>query len=160
MRIDWRALFGPVMTATTSLAAIVADHSLLAVPNPAPLQVCIVAIAAALSGVGPGLISAVIAVATTAVFLLHHGPIPGLDGAKLIRLTLLAATASTTAIVTGMLSVPLTPWPTCTSPMAVATAQRSASSTLSLPSNIFTLPIKSATKRLAGCSYTSSGEPT
>jgi PAS domain-containing protein len=103
MRIDWRALFGPVMTATTSLAAIVADHSLVAVPNPAPLQVCIVAIAAALSGVGPGLVSAVIAVATTAVFLLHHGNATGLDSAKLIRLLLLAITASGTAVVTGML---------------------------------------------------------
>ena len=102
MRIDWRALFGPVMTAATSLAAIVADQS-FTVPNPAPLQVCIVGIAAALSGVGPGLVSAVIAVATTSVFLLHHGHATGLDSANLARLLLLAVTAAGTAVVTGML---------------------------------------------------------
>ncbi|HEY4203832.1 MAG TPA: PAS-domain containing protein [Xanthobacteraceae bacterium] len=104
MRIDWRALFGPVMTAATSLAAIVADQTFTSVPNPAPLQVCIVAIAAALSGIGPGLVSTIIAVATTSVFLLHHhGHTGGLDPANVTRLALLAITASGTAVVTGML---------------------------------------------------------
>ncbi len=103
MRIDWRALFGPITTATTSLAAIVADHSIAAVPNPAPLQVCIVAIAAALSGVVPGLVSAVIAIATTALFLLHHRDAGGLDFAMLMDLALLAVAAVITAAATGAL---------------------------------------------------------
>ncbi len=103
MRIDWRALFGPVMTATTSLAAIIIDHNVVALPNPAPLQVCLVAITAALSGVGSGLVSAVIAVAGTALFLLHHGHPAGPDLARLVRVALLAITASGTALVTGVL---------------------------------------------------------
>ena len=103
MRIDWRALFGPVLTAATSLAAIVADQYLASVPPPGPLQVCIVAIAAALSGIGSSLVSAVIAVATMALFLQHHHAPGGTDAAVLIRLGLLAATATMTAVVTGLL---------------------------------------------------------
>lgn len=103
MRIDWRALFGPVMTAATSLAAIVADQHLASVPTPAPLQVCIVAIAAALSGIGSGLVSAVIAVATMALFLMHHRVPNGFDAALVMQLGLLAATAVLTAIATGLL---------------------------------------------------------
>jgi PAS domain-containing protein len=103
MRVDWRTIFGPALTALVSLIAIAADNSFMAVPNPAPLQVCIVAIAAALSGVAPGLVSAVIAAATTAVFLKHHDASSGADITNLVRLGLLAATTCITAVVTGML---------------------------------------------------------
>src|SRR3984885_10832840 len=40
---DWRAIFGPALTVATALIALAADHLLSAVPNPAPLFVCIVA---------------------------------------------------------------------------------------------------------------------
>lgn len=103
MRTDWRAVIGPVLTAATSLAAIVANQIFGNIPNPAPLQVCIVAMAAALAGVGSGLISAVIAVATTALFLLHHGNGAELDYPKLLRLAVLAVAAASAAMVTGLL---------------------------------------------------------
>ena len=50
MTFDWRAIFGPALTAVTALIALAVDHLLLAVPNPAPLFVCIVALAGSLSG--------------------------------------------------------------------------------------------------------------
>ena len=50
MPFDWRALSGPVLTAATALIAFLVDRTLVAVPNPAPLFVCIVAFAASLSG--------------------------------------------------------------------------------------------------------------
>ena len=103
MRTDWRAISGPVLTAATSLAAIAADQTFGNIPNPAPLQVCIVAMAAALAGVGPGLISAVIAVATMAVFIQHRGHGAEFDYPALLRLALLAITAAGTAVVTGLL---------------------------------------------------------
>ncbi|MBN8985425.1 MAG: PAS-domain containing protein [Rhizobiales bacterium] len=103
MRTEWRAISGPVLITAISLAAIAADHAYGRVPNPAPLQVCIVAMAAALAGIGSGLVSAVIAVATNALFMRHHGPGAVFDVPELLRLGLLATTASATAVVTGLL---------------------------------------------------------
>ena len=50
MQIDWRAISGPALTAATALMALAADRLLFATPNPAPLFVCIVALAGSLSG--------------------------------------------------------------------------------------------------------------
>ena len=69
MQFDWRAISGPALTAATALIALVVDHTLIAVPNPAPLFVCIVAFAGSLSGLASGMASAVIAVAASALFL-------------------------------------------------------------------------------------------
>ena len=62
MQTEWRAISGPVLITVVSLAALAADQAYSGFPNPAPLQVCIVAVAAALAGLGSGLVSAVIAV--------------------------------------------------------------------------------------------------
>jgi PAS domain-containing protein len=103
MQFDWRAISGPALTAATALIAIVLDRLVIAVPNPAPLLVCIVALAAALSGLTSGMISAAIAVASCALFFLNHRAAPGYDAADLVRLTMLAATAVATAAITGLL---------------------------------------------------------
>ncbi|OKO75689.1 PAS-domain containing protein [Bradyrhizobium sp. NAS96.2] len=103
MRFDWRAISGPALTAIIALAAFLIDRLVVTVPNPAPLFVCIVALASSISGITSGLISAVIAVAASALFFLDHRALPGYDTADLARMLLLAATAAGTAFITGML---------------------------------------------------------
>lgn len=103
MQFDWRAISGPALTAAVALIAILADRNLVAVPNPAPLFVCIVAFAGSLSGLGSGLSSAAIAIVASALFFLNHRTAPGYDSADLVRLAMLAVTAGGTAGITGML---------------------------------------------------------
>ena len=103
MQFDWRATSGPALTAATALIAIVVDRHLIAVPNPAPLFVCIVAFAGSLSGVGSSMITAAIAVAASALFFFDHRATPGYDSADLVRLLMLAVTAAGTAAITGLL---------------------------------------------------------
>jgi PAS domain-containing protein len=103
MQIDWRAICGPALATATALIAIAADRTLVTVPNPAPLFVCIVALAASLSGLASGLISAAIAVTSSALFFLNHRAMPGYDTSDLVRLGLLALTAAATAFITGLL---------------------------------------------------------
>jgi PAS domain-containing protein len=104
MQFDWRAISGPALTTATALAAILVDrHHFMTVPNPAPLFVCIVAFAGSLSGLTSAMISAVIAVAASALFFLNHRATPGYDGADLIRLSMLAMTVVGTAAITGLL---------------------------------------------------------
>ena len=69
MQFDWRAISGPALTAATALIAILVDRLLVAIPNPAPLFVCIVAFAGSLSGLASGMISAAIAVACSRAVL-------------------------------------------------------------------------------------------
>ena len=66
-------------------------------------MVCIVAFAASLSGLTSGMITAAIAVASSALFFLHHHAASGYDPADLVRLAMLAATAAGTAAITGLL---------------------------------------------------------
>ena len=75
----------------------------LRVPNPAPLFVCIVALASSVSGLASGLTSAAIAVVSSALFFLNHRAMPGYDASDLMRMLLLAATAVGTAVITGLL---------------------------------------------------------
>jgi PAS domain-containing protein len=103
MQFDWRAISGPALTTATALIAILADRTLIAVPNPAPLFVCIVAFAASLSGLASGMASAAIAVVASALFFLDHRATPGYDSADLVRLAMLAMTAAATAGITGLL---------------------------------------------------------
>src|SRR6266481_4280906 len=103
MRFDWRAISGPALAITTALIAFFVDRYFIAVPNPAPLFVCIVAFAACLSGLTSGLTSAVIAVASSALFFLNHRATPGYDTADLVRLAMLSVTAAGTAAITGLL---------------------------------------------------------
>lgn len=103
MQFDWRALSGPLLTAAMAFVAFLVDRTLVAVPNPAPLFVCIVAFAASLSGTASGLASAAIAVVASAFFFLNHRAAPGYDMSDLARMALLAITAAGTAIITGHL---------------------------------------------------------
>jgi PAS domain-containing protein len=108
MQIDWRAISGPALTTITALIAVLADRHFMAVPNPAPLFVCIVALAGSLSGLASGMVSAAIAVIASALFFLNHRATPGYDAADLVRLLMLAITAAGTAIITGLLRKKLT----------------------------------------------------
>jgi PAS domain-containing protein len=108
MRFDWRAICGPALTTATALIAISVDRYFLAVPDPAPLFVCIVAFAASRSGLASGMISAAIAVAASALFLLNHRATSGHDLTDLVRLAMLAITATGTAVITGLLRKKLT----------------------------------------------------
>jgi PAS domain-containing protein len=103
MQFDWRGICGPALTATTAVIAIVVDRLFIAVPNPAPLFVCIVAFAASLSGLASGMASAGIAVISSALFFLNHRAAPGYNTGDLVRLAMLALTAAGTAGITGLL---------------------------------------------------------
>ncbi|WP_426440184.1 PAS-domain containing protein [Bradyrhizobium genosp. P] len=103
MRFDWRTISGPALTAAAALTAFLVDRYVIAMPNPAPLFVCIVALAASASGITSGLISAVIAVASSALFFLDHRAMPGYDASDVSRMLMLAATAAGTALITGLL---------------------------------------------------------
>lgn len=103
MQFDWRAISGPALTTAAAMIAILVDRQLVAVPNPAPLFVCIVAFAGSLSGLGSGMASAAIAVAASALFFLNHRAAPGYDAADLVRLSMLAVTAAGTAFIAGLL---------------------------------------------------------
>ena len=83
MQFDWRAISGPALTTATALIAFLVDRHLVAVPNPAPLFVCIVAFAAALSGFASGMLSAAIAIVSSALFLFNHRAAPGYDASDI-----------------------------------------------------------------------------
>jgi PAS domain-containing protein len=103
MQVDWRAICGPALATATALIAIAVDRTLFSVPNPAPLFVCIVAFAGSLSGLASGMVSAAIAVTSSALFFLNHRATPGYDISDLVRLVMLALTAAGTAVITGLL---------------------------------------------------------
>src|SRR5712671_6931940 len=108
MRFDWRPNCGPALTTAAALIAISVDRYFLAVADPAPLFICIVAFAASLSGLASGMISAAIAVVASALFFLNHRATPGHDLTDLVRLAMLAITATGTAVITGLLRKQLT----------------------------------------------------
>lgn len=103
MQLNWRTISGPTLTTATALLAFLVDRQLFPIPNPAPLFVCIVALAASVSGILSGLASAVIAVTASALFFLSHRAAPGYDPSDLARMLLLAAAAGGTALITGLL---------------------------------------------------------
>jgi PAS domain-containing protein len=103
MQFDWRAISGPALTVMTAMIAILVDHHLVAVPNPAAFFICIVAFAASLSGLASGMASAAIAVICAALFFLNHRGAPGYETSDLVRLSMLAVTAIATAGITGLL---------------------------------------------------------
>ena len=51
MQFDWRTLLGPALTTAVALLAFFVDRHFVTVPNPAPLFVCIVALASSISGI-------------------------------------------------------------------------------------------------------------
>lgn len=100
MRFGWRAISGPVLTAAIALLAIVLDRA-VSLPSPAPLFVCVVALAGALSGFASAMTSAAIAVIGAALFFLGHRAMPFHTAADLVGL--LAVTAFGTAGITGLM---------------------------------------------------------
>ena len=86
MQSDWRAISGPALTTATALIAIVVDRHVVAMPNPAPLFVCIVAFASSIHGIRSGLSCAVIAVVSSALFFLNHRAVPGYDLSDIARM--------------------------------------------------------------------------
>ncbi|MGY8667344.1 PAS-domain containing protein [Bradyrhizobium sp. UFLA05-109] len=102
MRLGWRTISGPALTAATALLALLLDRY-LPVPSPAPLFVCIVAFAGSLSGFASAMASASVAVIGTALFFLNHKAVPGYATTDLVRLGLLAITAAATAGITGLM---------------------------------------------------------
>ena len=54
MQLNWRAISGPALTTATALLAFLVDRHFFPIPNPAPLLVCIVALAASVSGIASG----------------------------------------------------------------------------------------------------------
>jgi PAS domain-containing protein len=103
MQFDWRAISGPALTTATALTAFLVDRLVIAIPDPAPLFVCIVAFASSVSGIASGIVSAVIAVVSSALFFLDHRTLPGYDMSDLARMMMLAATAAGTAVITSLL---------------------------------------------------------
>jgi PAS domain-containing protein len=102
MQFDWRATFGPALTVITAAIALVTDHLLLTLSNPAPLFVCIVALAGSLSGLRSSLISAALALACSALIFSARG-VPLDSSSDLTRLGLLALAVVGTAVLTGLL---------------------------------------------------------
>ncbi|MCK1745665.1 PAS-domain containing protein [Bradyrhizobium sp. 139] len=102
MPFGWRAISGPVLTAAIALLAILLGNY-VSVPSPAPLLVCIVALAGALSGFASANTSAAIGVIGAALFFLNHRGGPFYATADLVRLGLLAMTAAGTAAITGLM---------------------------------------------------------
>jgi PAS domain-containing protein len=103
MQLDWRATFGPALTVATAFTALATDHLLLVVPNPAPLFVCIVALAGSLSGLRSSLTSAALALASsTLIFAVRGAPI-GVTASDLARFAMLGVAVVGTAILTGLL---------------------------------------------------------
>jgi PAS domain-containing protein len=103
MQFDWRTFLGPALTTAVALLAFFVDRHFVTVPNPAPLFVCIVALASSISGIASGLISAAIAVIFSALFFINHRAAPGYDAHDVARMLLLALTAGGTAAITGLL---------------------------------------------------------
>ena len=102
MQLDWRAIVGPALAAATALTVLAIDHLPFAVPNPAPLFVCIVALAGSLSGLRSSLASAALALVASALIFFVRG-MPFYNASDLARLSMLAAAAFGTAAVTGLL---------------------------------------------------------
>ena len=105
MRLGWRAISGPVLTAATLLLTVLFDRVVptLPTPSPGPLLVCLVALAGALSGLASALVTAAIAVIGTALIFLHQHDVSSHGSADLVRLGLLAITAAGTACITGLM---------------------------------------------------------
>jgi PAS domain-containing protein len=103
MQLDWRAISGPALTAATAVITLAVDHLLIAVSNPAPLFVCIVALAGSLSGLRSSLISAALALAFSAlIFLIRGTPVYAITS-DLARFAMLAVAVVGTAVITGLL---------------------------------------------------------
>ncbi|GGI24958.1 PAS domain-containing protein [Bradyrhizobium guangdongense] len=102
MRFGWRAISGPVLTAAIALLAILLDRHAPAL-SLAPLFVCAVALAGSISGFASALGSTAIAMIGATLLTLGHRTAPGIAGADLAQLGLLALTTVGAAAITGLM---------------------------------------------------------
>ncbi|WP_025032209.1 PAS-domain containing protein [Bradyrhizobium sp. DOA9] len=102
MRLGWRAISGPALTAGILLLAMLLDR-LVPTSPPAPLFVGIVALAGALAGLASAATTATVAVIGAALFFLSRHGVSGLGAADLVQLGLLAGTAFGTVGITGLM---------------------------------------------------------
>jgi PAS domain-containing protein len=103
MRFDWRMICGPALTTLVAIVSIFVDRHVFAIPNPAALYVCIVALSASLSGTRSGLISTALATLASALFLAGHRSAPGITFPILLHLLLLALTNAAAAAIAGLM---------------------------------------------------------
>jgi PAS domain-containing protein len=103
MQFDWRSMSGPALAAATALLTIVVDRHLKGVTYPAPLFVCIVALAGSLGGLSSAATSGTIAIGCSALFFFNRHAPPGFDDADLVQLAMLSIAVGTTAALTGLL---------------------------------------------------------
>jgi PAS domain-containing protein len=103
MHLDWRTLSGPALTAATAVIALVTNHLLHTILNPAPLFVCIVALAGSLSGLRSSLVSAALAFVFAALIFSTRGVPLGSSAPDVARLSMLALAVICTAVITGLL---------------------------------------------------------
>jgi PAS domain-containing protein len=103
MQFDWRAISGPALTVATALIALATDRLPFAAPSPAPLFVCIVALAGSLSGLGSGLTSAAIALASSVLIFSARSTTFSFVTSDLASLSVLALAVVGTAVITGLL---------------------------------------------------------
>ena len=103
MQFDWRSMSGPALAAATALFTIVVDRYLKGAPYPAPLFICIVALAGSLGGLVSAATSGGIAIGCSALFFFNRHVPHGYDGADLVQLAMLSIAVGTTAAITGLL---------------------------------------------------------
>jgi PAS domain-containing protein len=103
MRFDWRTIIGPALATLVAITSIFVDRNIIAVSTPAALYVCVVALAASLSGITSGLLTAGVAVAASALFLAGHDAALPAALPTLLHLVPLAVAAGGTAMITGLL---------------------------------------------------------
>ena len=103
MQFDWRSMSGPLLAAATALLTIVVDRHLKGVTYPAPLFVCIVALAGSLGGLSSAATSGTIGIGCSALFFFNRHAPPGYDGSDLVQLAMLSIAVGTTAALTGLL---------------------------------------------------------
>jgi PAS domain-containing protein len=103
MQFDWRAISGPALTVATAAIALVTNQLLHTVSNPAPLFVCIVALAGSLSGLRSSLVSAALALASSSLIFSARGLPVGSSAPDVARLSMLALAVVGTAVITSLL---------------------------------------------------------
>jgi PAS domain-containing protein len=103
MQFDWRSMCGPALAAATALLTIVVDRYLKSAPYPAPLFICIVALAGSLGGLASAATSGAIVIGCSALFFFSRHVPPGYDSADLIQLAMLSIAVGITAAITGLL---------------------------------------------------------
>ena len=103
MQFDWRSMSGPALAAATALFTIVIDRHLKGAPYPAPLFICIVALAGSVGGLVSAATSGGIAIGCSALFFFNRHVPHGYDNADLVQLAMLSIAVGITSAITGLL---------------------------------------------------------